>query len=145
MCEKIVNEIDNHSENIPFTIDKNHYLDKCIYEYFQKIFFHIHKRIGLICDVDSGFVLQKSCDESQLGSANMPQVSNISYNTVIIITLNEDYEEGEIHFPMQKFKQKLLKGQAIVFPPYWTHKYMFNSTKKNTYRYTLTSYGGTSQ
>jgi len=72
----------------------------------------------------------------------MPPVSNVFYNTVIIITLNEDYEEGDIYFPMQNFKKKLMKGQAIVFPPYWTHSYMFNSTKKNTYRYTLTSYGG---
>lgn len=142
MCEKIVNEIDNRAENIPFIIDKKHYLDKCIYEYFQKIFFHIYNRLGVICNVDSGFLLQKNCNELQLNSANMPHVSNVFYNTVIIITLNEDYEEGDIYFPMQNFKKKLMKGQAIVFPPYWTHNYKFNPTKKNTYRYTLTTYGG---
>jgi len=145
MCDKIVNEIDNHTKNIPFINDKNHYLDKYIYECFFEIFFHIYNKTGVICNTDSGFILQKDCNERQLSSADIQQVSNIFCNIVIIITLNEDYEEGEIYFPIQNFKRKLMKGQAIVFPPYWTHKYMFNSTKKNTYRYTLTSYCGTNK
>lgn len=143
MCDVIINELDKHTENIPFKIDKKHYLDDCIYQYMNKIFFQIYNKLGLACNVDSGFVLQKSCNEIQFSSSNIQSSDcNCFYNTTIIVTLNDDYEGGEIYFPIQNFKKKLMKGQVIVFPPYWTHKYMFNSTQKNTYRYTITSHGG---
>jgi hypothetical protein len=58
----------------------------------------------------------------------------------IIVSLNDDYEGGEIVFPVQNREIKLKKGQVILFPPYWTHPHYTNDLKNNTYRYTLNSW-----
>ena len=58
----------------------------------------------------------------------------------IIIGLNEDYEGGEIVFPTQDRQIKLKRGQAIAFPPFWTHHHYTNDLKNNTFRYTLNTW-----
>jgi len=58
----------------------------------------------------------------------------------LIIALNDDYEGGEIHFPEQKITTKLKKGQAIAFPPYWTHPHYTDDLLNNTTRYTITAW-----
>ena len=58
----------------------------------------------------------------------------------LIIALNSDYEGGEFYFPGQGIdKIKLKKGQAILFPPYWTHPH---GTKElnGTFRYTINTW-----
>ena len=57
-----------------------------------------------------------------------------------IIALNEDYEGGEIVFPVQNRKIKLKMGQVILFPPYWTHPHYTNNLKNNTFRYTINTW-----
>ena len=61
-------------------------------------------------------------------------------NMSIIIALNEDYDGGELCFPEQDFTIKLRKGQAVAFPPYWTHPHYTNELKNNTYRYTINTW-----
>ena len=58
----------------------------------------------------------------------------------IIIALNGEYDGGEIVFPCQNFKTKLKQGEAIVFPPYWTHPHYTEKLKNNTFRYTITTW-----
>ncbi len=58
-------------------------------------------------------------------------------NMSVIIALNDDYEGGEICFPVQSVTIKLKKGQAVAFPPYWTHPHYTNELIGNTFRYTL--------
>lgn len=58
-------------------------------------------------------------------------------NMSIIIALNDDYEGGEICFPEQGRTIKLKKGQAVAFPPYWTHPHYTNELRDNTFRYTI--------
>ena len=58
----------------------------------------------------------------------------------LIIALNGDYDGGEIVFPCQNFKTKLKQGQAIVFPPYWTHPHYTEDLKNNTFRYTINTW-----
>jgi|TARA_R110000823_G_C15708441_1_gene477270 predicted 2-oxoglutarate/Fe(II)-dependent dioxygenase YbiX len=58
----------------------------------------------------------------------------------IILSLNDDYEGGEIVFPIQNREIKLKKGQIILFPPYWTHPHYTNDLKNNTFRYTINSW-----
>lgn len=58
-------------------------------------------------------------------------------NMSIIIALNDDYEGGEICFPEQGRTIKLKKGQAVAFPPYWTHPHYTNELRDNTFRYTV--------
>ena len=57
-----------------------------------------------------------------------------------IVSLNNDYEGGEIVFPVQNREIKLEKGQVILFPPYWTHPHYTNDLKNNTFRYTINSW-----
>jgi len=58
----------------------------------------------------------------------------------VIIGLNDDYEGGELHFPEQKNTMKLKRGQAIAFPPYWTHPHYTDDLLNNTVRYTITTW-----
>ena len=58
----------------------------------------------------------------------------------VIIALNSDYDGGEIVFPCQKFKTKLKQGEAIAFPPYWTHPHYTEDLKNNTFRYTINTW-----
>ena len=57
----------------------------------------------------------------------------------VIIALNDDYEGGEFEFPHQNVKVKLKAGEAIIFPPYWTHPHRTNDLN-GTYRYTINSW-----
>ena len=58
-------------------------------------------------------------------------------NMSIIIALNSDYEGGELCFPEQGRTIKLKKGQAIAFPPYWTHPHYTKELEGGTVRYTV--------
>lgn len=58
----------------------------------------------------------------------------------IIINLNDEYEGGEFHFPKQDVKIRLKKGEAICFPPYWTHPHEVSSVSFGEYRYTINTW-----
>ena len=58
----------------------------------------------------------------------------------VIIALNGDYDGGEIVFPCQNFKTKLEQGEAIAFPPHWTHPHYTEDLKNNTFRYTINTW-----
>jgi hypothetical protein len=58
----------------------------------------------------------------------------------IIINLNEDYDGGEFHFPKQDVKVKLKIGDAICFPPYWTHPHKVSPVLSGQYRYTINTW-----
>jgi predicted 2-oxoglutarate/Fe(II)-dependent dioxygenase YbiX len=55
----------------------------------------------------------------------------------VILALNDDYEGGELVFPLQDYKIKLKKGQLIAFPPFWTHPHYTNELENGTFRYTI--------
>jgi len=69
-------------------------------------------------------------------SESFDQIRTLS----VIIALNGDYDGGEIVFPCQNFKTKLKQGEAIVFPPYWTHPHYTEDLKNNTFRYTINTW-----
>jgi|TARA_R110002153_G_scaffold273763_1_gene445542 hypothetical protein len=60
-------------------------------------------------------------------------------NFSVIVALNDDYEGGEIIFPRRDIKVKLKAGEAIIFPPYWTHVHYTNDLN-GTYRYTINTW-----
>jgi hypothetical protein len=66
------------------------------------------------------------------------KVSHIRSIT-IIIALNSDYEGGEICFPNHGVSLKLKAGEAIVFPPTWSHPHYTNDLN-GTFRYTLSTW-----
>ena len=51
----------------------------------------------------------------------------------VIICLNDDYEGGEICFPVQDRIIKMKKGDILAFPPYWTHPHYSNDLLNKTY------------
>ena len=57
----------------------------------------------------------------------------------VIIAINGDYKGGEFIFPHQNVQIKLKAGEAIIFPPYWTHPHGTNDVD-DTFRYTITSW-----
>ena len=58
----------------------------------------------------------------------------------VIVGLNSDFEGGEFDFPFQDFKYTLRKGQAICFPPYYTHPHSVSEPTNGTYRYTINTW-----
>ena len=57
-----------------------------------------------------------------------------------IIALNDDYDGGELIFPVQSRKIKLKRGQIVAFPPYWTHPHYTNELENGTFRYTINNW-----
>jgi len=72
-----------------------------------------------------------------LQDVHNPYIKNNIRIFSVIIALNSDYEGGELCFPNQNFKIKLKAGEAIIFPPYWTHPHYTNDVN-GTSRYTIT-------
>ena len=100
---------------------------------------------------DDGYTFRKILGETRLHSdsvfsdsiENLPKDSpkRIVRKISVIIALNGDYEGGEFYFPNQGIdKIKLKKGQAILFPPYWTHPHGVNKPENNTFRYTINTW-----
>jgi hypothetical protein len=58
----------------------------------------------------------------------------------IIIVLNDDYDGGVFCFPNQGLKFRVKKGQAILFPPYWTHPHSVTSVGEGQSRYTINTW-----
>jgi hypothetical protein len=58
----------------------------------------------------------------------------------IIVVLNDDYDGGIFNFPKQNLKLKVKKGEAIMFPPYWTHPHSVTSVGEGQARYTVNTW-----
>lgn len=58
----------------------------------------------------------------------------------IIIVLNDDYDGGIFNFPNQGLKFRVQKGQAVMFPPYWTHPHSVTSVGEGQARYTINTW-----
>ena len=58
----------------------------------------------------------------------------------VIIVLNDDYDGGVFCFPNQGLKFRVQKGQAILFPPYWTHPHSVTSVGEGQSRYTINTW-----
>jgi hypothetical protein len=58
----------------------------------------------------------------------------------LVIAINDDYKGGEFCFPEQNYTVKLKRGQALLFPPFWTHPHYTNKLHNDTFRYTITSW-----
>lgn len=58
----------------------------------------------------------------------------------LIIILNDDYDGGIFNFPSQHLKFKVKKGEAILFPPYWTHPHSVTSVGEGQARYAINTW-----
>ena len=121
--------------------------DKTLYEVINKIINFLHHNFDITAKGDCGYTLRKIYGPTRFHKDGIV-VDNehediISVHKIrcmsLIMALNDDYEEGEFYFPAQKHKVKLKKGQAIAFPPYWTHEHGV-TCPKNGFRYTINTW-----
>ncbi len=89
---------------------------------------------------DSGYQLREIYGETRLHSDGIESRAMSPRSMSLIIALNDDYEGGEMYFPNQEYKIKLKRGQAIAFPPYWTHPHGVNEPLNGTFRYTINTW-----
>ena len=125
----------------------------------------VHKFVGDICkrilainplimkiNGDEGYSFRKIHGSTRLHTDDIfsykpkkESVQSIDISSIrklsLIIALNSDYEGGEFYFPNQGIdKIKLKKGQAILFPPHWTHPHGVSKPENNTFRYTINTW-----
>ena len=91
----------------------------------------LRKIIGATRLHKDGIILDKQINKN--GQCPASELRNMS----IIVALNGYYEGGELCFPEHGRSIKLKKGQAIAFPPYWTHPHYTNELLNGTVRYTV--------
>jgi hypothetical protein len=123
-------------------------IDNEIYNIMKEIIKKIGEKLSHMGPIgsDEGYTLRKIHGATQLHIDDIipndfPQYSVKDLRKVsVIIALNSDYDGGEFVFPRQDVKVKLKKGQAIVFPPFWTHQHKTNDLENDTFRYTINTW-----
>ena len=134
-------------ENKKFAKILDDELHQCISDAGKRLL-HFNKDIHNIGG-DDGYAIRKIKGATRLHTDSVFQnaIENIPKNShlvvrklSLIIALNSDYEGGEFYFPSQGIdKIKLKKGQAIFFPPYWTHPHGTRELN-GTFRYTINTW-----
>jgi hypothetical protein len=127
-------------------------IDSDIYKLIGNIIEKLQSKYDIKCRGDTGYELRKITGATRRHvDGTVSQIENyikeskdIPNNQIrnmsVIIALNSDYEGGEFCFPEQNTSIKLKRGQALAFPPYWTHPHYTNDLKNDTYRYTITTW-----
>ena len=110
------------------------------------MFYHKHR---ILCRGDSGYCLRRieGATRNHVDGILVEKLIDkdlISIHKIrklsVIICLNDDYEGSEFYFPAQEYKIKLKKGEAIAFPPYWTHPHEVSAPENGTFRYTINTW-----
>ena len=148
-CKLITRFIDNYIENkvfdkvkwgenyntqsLAFKISKIHpnkilnkKVDNLVFNVIKRLISHLKEenQIETLKTMvgDSGYQFRKIFGETRLhydGIKSYNEDTNERFLSVIIC-LNDDYEGGEICFPVQNRIIKMKKGDILAFPPYWT-------------------------
>ena len=154
IIDKCANNIEEYSEvynnHVCSTFlhfqDLEHYNPK-IYQEIKRTFEYIRNKTeipihNLKSSVDySAMQLRKINGPTLLhtdGALYLPE-SNKCRLYSVIVALNSDYEGGEVNFPEQDVTVKLEAGDALIFPPYWTHPHSTNELN-GTFRYTINTW-----
>ena len=123
---------------IPYSAD----LDRAIFSAIS----HLLKKLKNICGrfggiQDNGYTLRKIFGKTHLHIDGVyGENRNLIRCMSIIIVLNDDYDGGVFCFPNQGLKFRVQKGQAILFPPYWTHPHSVTSVGEGQARYTINTW-----
>ena len=137
-----------HSENNnvvcrELNLSSNSKLDNSVYQSMQNIlkkYKSIYKFFD--CNKDMGYLLRQISGPTRLhvdgifgyDEPDLKHVRNLS----IIIGLNNNYDEGTFHFPLQKYSTQLKRGEALCFPVYYTFPHSVD--KPIGYRYTINTW-----
>lgn len=144
LCESIFLQ---YIENKKFAKILDDEIHQCVSDAGKRLV-NINKDIHHIGG-DDGYAIRKITGATRLHTdsvfhntiENLPKNSPLDVRKLsLIIALNSDYEGGEFYFPSQGIdKIKLKKGQAIFFPPYWTHPHGTRELN-GTFRYTINTW-----
>ena len=151
-----------NTQSLCFTNSKDHpnkilnkKVDNLVFDIIKRLTSHLKEenQIGRLNTMggDSGYQFRKIFGETRLhcdGIKSHNKDGDVSFDGFVtnerflsvIICLNDDYEGGEICFPVQNRNIKMQKGDILVFPPYWTHPHYSNDLLNKTYRYTINTW-----
>ena len=113
-------------------------LDNMVFKSIEKVlekygemypFFRVH--------CDTGYQLRKITGKTREHVDKNPDLDD-KRNVSVIIGLNSDYEKGEFHFPEQDYTTTVKRGEAIVFPVYFTYPHYVDEPIGN--RYTINTW-----
>jgi hypothetical protein len=129
------------SSNIPCSKE----LDDLIFKSVGKLLVKIRERNPAFNGTqDNGYTLRKIYGGTKRHIDGVHSKTSGFKNFVrclsIIIVLNDDYDGGVFCFPNQGLKFRVQKGQAILFPPYWTHPHSVTSVSEGQARYTINTW-----
>ena len=121
-------------------------IDDCIFKLVNNILKKFHELYPSFFKgtSDSGYTLRKIYGGTKLHADGVHSKTGGFKNFVrclsLIIVLNDDYDGGIFNFPNQGLKLKVKKGEAIMFPPYWTHPHSVTSVGEGQARYTINTW-----
>lgn len=131
VCCLSVKTVNSGFDNVIFDCVKSKILHsmKCVNPFF-------------VSDYDEGFTLRKIFGPTRLHTdgITMYPPKNEVRTCSIIIGLNSDFEGGDIVFPMQNKRIKLMKGEAILFPASWNFPHYTSDVENMSYRYTINTW-----
>jgi hypothetical protein len=79
---------------------------------------------------------KKVFGETTLHKDGIDYIGYDTYRCISMIFSFDSNKGGLFHFPAQDIKFKLNKGDAVMFPPYWTHTHEVTAPEPGTFRYT---------
>ena len=159
LCERLI-QLYKHHQDTPLLLTEVHSLGynvKCNYietKFFPNIDKELVKVVTKVvqkvvqdnphfyCSEASRFVVREIYGETRchIDSVLDPHHVGRARTLSMIIALNGDYEGGIFNFPLQNYKVKLEQGDAIIFPPTYTHPHEVSSPENGTLRYTITTW-----
>jgi hypothetical protein len=124
-----INEIENITMNAFNFIRDNMSKYLFVNTVIDKSYFHFRRIFGTTKKHIDGVVTH--------GVGSTPTIRVLS----IIAGLNNDFKGGELLFPdFNNLKVKVGAGDAIIFPPYWTHVHGTTDLLDGTSRYTINTW-----
>lgn len=129
------------SSNIPYSKE----LDDLIFKSVGKLLVKLLESNPTFAGTqDDGYTLRKIYGGTILHTDGVHSKTAGIKNSVrclsLIIVLNDDYDGGVFCFPKQGLKFRVQKGQAVMFPPYWTHPHSVTSVGEGQSRYTINTW-----
>ena len=120
-------------------------IDECIFSVVGRLLVKLNRlRTEFKGTQDDGYTLRKIYGGTKLHADGIHSKTSGFKNFVrclsLIIVLNDEYDGGVFCFPNQGLKFRVQKGQAILFPPYWTHPHSVTSVGEGQSRYTINTW-----
>jgi predicted 2-oxoglutarate/Fe(II)-dependent dioxygenase YbiX len=130
----------NNNKNNTYLLELDNYIQNIIGDILSVIKINNKEIPNNLAD--NGYVLRQIHGGTRLHTDGIFEKNNNNNPRIlsIIINLNDEYDGGEFHFPKQDLKVILNVGEAICFPPYWTHPHEVTSVMFGQYRYTINTW-----